>query len=80
MQGWDGSSMHDSRYGRESYEGRYGMDRYGSGPFEQPHEPSDDDADEDEVSIFICCLHHISPRLGILGHATVAALACILGV
>ena len=55
-QGWNGSSsgyaQEDGmgRYGRDSYDARFGMDRYGSGGLEQPHEPTDDEADEEEVS------------------------------
>ena len=54
-QGWNGSSsgyMQDDglgRYGRDSYDARYGMDRYGSGGLEQHHDEADDEADDDEV-------------------------------
>ncbi len=36
-------------YSRDPYDSRYGMDRYGSGVYEQPHEHSDDEGEEDEV-------------------------------
>ena len=36
-------------YSRDPYDSRHGMDRYGSGTYEQPHEHSDDEGDEDEV-------------------------------
>ena len=36
-------------YSRDPYDSRYGMDRYGGGAYEQPHEHSDDEGEEDEV-------------------------------
>ena len=36
-------------YSRDPYDSRYNMDRYGSGVYEQPHEHSDDEGEEDEV-------------------------------
>lgn len=38
------------RYGQDSYDARYGMDRYGSGVLEQHHDAADDEADDEEVS------------------------------
>ena len=49
------------RYGRDSYDARYGMDRYGSGGLEQHHDPTDDDAEDDDVSFRLC--HHMRLRL-----------------
>ncbi len=43
------------RYGRDSYDARYGMERYGSGGLEQPHEATDDEADDEQVS---CAVEH----------------------
>ena len=49
------------RYGRDSYDARYGMDRYGSGGLEQHHDPNDDDADDDDVSCYL--YQHMRPPL-----------------
>ena len=88
VQAWEGSSsgyMPENgmgSYSRDPYDSRYGTDRYGSGAYEQPHEQSDDEGEEDEVRraphwqqsacLFIhrvlCC------QDGTSGHLKVAAL------